>query len=448
MDLQSDRLFTHTDASVAPSSSSSSYPRRRWSQLSPLHIHPHTHTHTHTHTSSPVVVETVRPSPSTHHPYRNDDLSLTAESSRAHRATALRQLNGYARSLSAKGGPATTRPSSTTTTTLGSQPVLVRAYSGGSPNETSTAATMPLRRSFLLFSSRSTSRPRAPALPSEEDFSIDGILRAIEPDIRGTLDAIGEICGRSKLSLANEYGSHIAPLGEIRAPPGGLLTVDEASSDHERQADNDVVIFDDDNSVAEGRDFHSAPPFRSWGHVRQAATGSHSRMSLPADSAALQAQPTTPRSPAALQSAPGETGFDLLLTTREIASKSSASGRGLLGKRVKHDARRPTYEMITPALVSETLLEAQAESRFPRSSASAPEAPRRSRPLITSNPGIAQAGEDHLSGTPRPSSMVDMRSLFGWLRYFMSDAEYGRSPVTAEMRLRAMLERPAHGHDD
>ncbi|PYH78539.1 hypothetical protein BO82DRAFT_357258 [Aspergillus uvarum CBS 121591] len=445
MDLQSDRFFTHTDASVAPSSSSSSYPRRRWSQLSPLHIHPHTHTHTHT--SSPVVVETVRPSPSTHHPYRNDDLSLTAESSRAHRATALRQLNGYARPLSAKGRPATTRPS-TTTTTLGSQPVLVRAYSGGSPNETSTAATMPSRRSFLLFSSRSTSRPRAPALPSEEDFSIDGILRAIEPDIRHTLDAIGEICGRSKLSLANEYGSHIAPLGEIRAPPGGLLTVDEASSDHERQADNDVVIYDDDNSVAEGRDFHSAPPFRSWGQVRQATTASHSRMSLPADSAALQAQPTTPRYPAALPSAPGETGFDLLLTTREIASKSSASGRGLLGKKVKNDARRRTYEMITPALVSETLLEAQAESSYPRSSTSAPETSRRSRPLSTSNLGTAQAGEDYLSGTPRPSSMVDMRSLFGWLGYIMSDAEYGRSPVTAQMRLRAMLERPAHGHDD
>ncbi|RAH73736.1 uncharacterized protein BO66DRAFT_435214 [Aspergillus aculeatinus CBS 121060] len=443
MDLHSDRLFAHTGASFAPSFSSSSFPRRRWSQLSPLHIHPHTHTHT----SSSAVVETVRPSPSTHHPYRNDDLSLTAESSRAHRATALRQLNGYARPLSAKGRPATSRPSSSTnTTTLGSQPVLVRAYSGESPNATSTAATMPSRRSFLLFSSRSSSRPHAPALPSEEDFGIDGILRAIEPDIRHTLDAIGEICGRSKLSLANEYGSHIAPLGEIRAPPGGLLTVDEASSDHERQADNDVVIYDDDNSVADGRDFHSAPPFRYWGQLRQATTttttGSHSRMSLPADSASLQVQPTTPRSSAALQSAHSETGVDLLLTTREIASKSSARGRGLLGKKVKSDARRRAYEMFTPALVSETLLEAQAESHYP------PEASRRSRPLSTSNVGTAQAGEDHLSGAPRPSSMVDMRSLFGWLRCIMNDAEYGRSPVTAEMRLRAMLERPAHGHDD
>ncbi|OJJ95494.1 hypothetical protein ASPACDRAFT_81970 [Aspergillus aculeatus ATCC 16872] len=305
---------------------------------------------------------------------------------------------------------------------------------------------MPSRRSFLLFSSRSNSRPHAPALPSEEDFSIDGILRAIEPDIRHTLDAIGEICGRSKLSLANEYGSHIAPLGEIRAPPGGLLTVDEASSDHERQADNDVVICDDDNSVADGRDFHSAPPFRYWGQLRQATTttttGSHSRMSLPADSASLQVQPTTPRSSAALRSVHGETGVDLLLTSREIASKSSASGRGLLGKKVKSDARRRTYEMITPALVSETLLEAQAESRY------APEASRPSRPLSTSNVGTAQAGEDLLSGTLRPSSMVDMRSFLGWLRYIMNDAEYGRSPVTAEMRLRAMLERPAHGHDD
>ncbi|RAL09132.1 uncharacterized protein BO97DRAFT_407862 [Aspergillus homomorphus CBS 101889] len=426
MDLHSDRLFTHTDA-FAPSSPSASFPRRRWSQLSPLHTSP--------------VVETVRPSQSTH-PYRNGELSLT-ESSRAHRATALRQLNGYARPLSGKSRPATSRPS-----TLGSQPVLVRTYSGG-PNETSTRATMPSRRSFL-FSPSSSSRTRGPALPSEGDFSIDGILRAIEPDIRHTLDAIGEICGRSKLSLANEYGSHIAPLGEIRAPPGGLLTVEEASSDHERQADN-VVIYDDENSVADGRDAHSGPPLRYWDHVRQTATGEHSRMiSLPGYSSSVQAQPATRRSSAALQPAHDETCTGSLSTSREITSKSGAGGRALLGTNVENESRSRAHDMITPALVSETLLEAQAENRHLHPSMSPPQAFRHRRPLSTGNldSRLAHAGGDHPSGTSRPTSLFDVRSLFGWLRYIMSDDELNRSPATAEMRLRAMLERQSNGHDE
>ncbi|PYH42727.1 uncharacterized protein BP01DRAFT_128229 [Aspergillus saccharolyticus JOP 1030-1] len=435
MDLHSDRSFNHMNA-FAPSSSSSSFPRSRrgsQQQSNPLHA---------THTSSSGLFDTVRPSQPTLS-YRNDELFLIPESSRAHRATALRQLNGAtARPLSGRSRPAASRPSS-----LGSQPVLVRAYSGG-PDEASTQVTMPSRRSFL-WSSSSTNRDQGPALPSEEDFSIDSILRAIEPDIRHTLDAIGKICGRSKLSLANEYGSHIAPLGEIRAPPGGLLTVEEASPDHERQADH-LVIYDDDNSVANGRDHHSGPSFRYWDHVRQVTTGYHSRMSLSGDGSSAQIQPSTPRSSVAFQSSHGGNGFSPLSTTREIASKSNASGRALLGKNLKNDARGRTCEMITPALVSETLLEAQAESRCSQPSAAVSEVHRRKRPLSpgNSNPCTEQNPGDRLLETTRPSSMVDIRSLFGWLRYMMTDGKFKRSPTTAEMMLRAMLERQGNGRDE
>ena len=33
-------------------------------------------------------------------------------------------------------------------------------------------------------------------------------------DVKAEIDSIAEICGRSKLSLANEYGSHLPPHGE------------------------------------------------------------------------------------------------------------------------------------------------------------------------------------------------------------------------------------------
>ncbi|KAL9114746.1 MAG: hypothetical protein Q9227_001425 [Pyrenula ochraceoflavens] len=94
-------------------------------------------------------------------------------------------------------------------------------------------------------------------LPPASDFSIEGILNAIQPDIEETIHAIAEIMGRSRLSLANEYGSHMPPQGEIRAQgriPGEntLLPVEEASASNERLAADNVIIMDEDNSVVDG----------------------------------------------------------------------------------------------------------------------------------------------------------------------------------------------------
>nr|KMM67607.1 hypothetical protein CPAG_03940 [Coccidioides posadasii RMSCC 3488] len=109
--------------------------------------------------------------------------------------------------------------------------------------------------------SRSERHPPA-KLPPVQEFGIEGILRAIEPDIRNTLEAIAEICGRSKLSLANEYGSHRPPLGEIRAPTRpmnhGLLAVEEATSSSERLADENIIVVGDDISTVDGREQYSS----------------------------------------------------------------------------------------------------------------------------------------------------------------------------------------------
>ncbi|PYI12213.1 hypothetical protein BO78DRAFT_70793 [Aspergillus sclerotiicarbonarius CBS 121057] len=381
MDYRSGRL-AHTNAFP---SSSSTLPR--------LHASP--------------VVETVRPLPQAH-PYRYEP----ALESRPHPATALRRLNGNPRPSSWRNHH---RQATARSSTLASQPILVRAYSGD-PHDTSSTTTMPARRSFP-FLSGSGSQRRGPALPSEDDFSIDGILRAIEPNIRHTLDSIGEICGRSRLSLANEYGSHIAPLGEIRAPPGGLLTVEEASSDHERQTDN-VAIYDDESSVADGRDHSSFPHYRYWDNARQTATGFQSRTPFSGDGSSTQVPPTTTRSAMTLQSAEDEA----LPMTREFASKPRSSGRTLLGKQVKPGSRDRT-SILTPALVSEVLLDAQADAN--------PINP----PLETSQSHTLKesAPKRWLS----PSLMAEVQALLGWLQHDAGDSKQ----ATAEMRLRAMLER-------
>lgn len=89
------------------------------------------------------------------------------------------------------------------------QPVLVRTYDG--------------KMNVLRPSARQTRLPgdRIRNLPPPSAFSFQEILAAIDPEIRASIDSIAEICGRSKLSLSNEYGAHRPPQGELNRPGGG-----------------------------------------------------------------------------------------------------------------------------------------------------------------------------------------------------------------------------------
>ena len=58
-----------------------------------------------------------------------------------------------------------------------------------------------------------------PVLPSPHEFSFEEILDSIGPDAHAAIDAIAEICGRSKLSLADQHSSHRPPQGEVEALP-------------------------------------------------------------------------------------------------------------------------------------------------------------------------------------------------------------------------------------
>lgn len=378
------RLSSHLDA-LRPSSSTSARPR--WTQPPPQ-------------PSSFSPVETASSSLQAN-PCRSEN--ALDETTRAYRTTALRHLNGHPKPLSMKTRQAANSSSSGRPSSSASQPVLVRSYSGGSDDK-SGPSKMPTRRSFL-FPGTSSSQREEPKLPADEEFSIDGILRAIEPNIRGTLDSIGEICGRSRLSLANEYGSHIAPLGEIRAQPGGLLPVEEASSD---SGDN-IVIYDDE-MAADGRD-HT--PFSNYTFFDTL---------LPPISAPTQVAHSS--DPSGQQQPDREPNLESLPTTREFASKPKADGRVLLGTTEQGEDNR-MQNILTPALVSEILLDAQANGHIkpdhlPNQAHQATEMPRQ---------------------WTDPSKPSDVQSLFRWLKQATWNDSCDSGQQTAESRLRAMLER-------
>ncbi|KAF2827052.1 hypothetical protein CC86DRAFT_370122 [Ophiobolus disseminans] len=133
-------------------------------------------------------------------------------------SAALRALNAPAfHSSPAKSKSAKSTSSRTTVT---SQPVVVRTYSG-SRHTSRPGSGFNTPRSFAMNGHTHASNlsaglaGRNEQLPSAEDFSFSAILRAVDPEIRDAIDAIAEICARSRMSLADEYDSHLPPQGEI-----------------------------------------------------------------------------------------------------------------------------------------------------------------------------------------------------------------------------------------
>lgn len=136
-------------------------------------------------------------------------------------SAALRALNAPAFHSS----PAKTTKSAKSTssrTTVTSQPVVVRTYSA-SRHASRPTSGFSTPRSFAMnghghgsFSALTAGLAnKNDQLPSPNDFSFSAILRAVDPEIRDAIDAIAEICARSRMSLADEYDAHLPPQGEI-----------------------------------------------------------------------------------------------------------------------------------------------------------------------------------------------------------------------------------------
>ena len=97
-------------------------------------------------------------------------------------------------------------------------------------------------------------RANIPQLPPMHEFSINGILDAIQPEIEIIVDQIAEILGRSRYSLANEYGSHMPPQGEIRASIRALIESDllPVEEDNEPISTDPIIIVGEDTSLTDG----------------------------------------------------------------------------------------------------------------------------------------------------------------------------------------------------
>ncbi|KAF2789690.1 hypothetical protein K505DRAFT_328059 [Melanomma pulvis-pyrius CBS 109.77] len=188
--------------------------------------------HPHGDASIPAIV-THAPSPDAQEPPSDLTASTSSVPSTATTLTntlpptqsaALRALNAPAFQSHASSNPKSKSAKSTSSrTTLSSQPVVVRTYSGSRHNSRpSSGPNTP--RLFPSMNGNTSQNPsalsaglagRSERLPSVEDFSFSAILRAVDPEIRDAIDAIAEICARSRLSLADEYDAHLPPQGEI-----------------------------------------------------------------------------------------------------------------------------------------------------------------------------------------------------------------------------------------
>lgn len=261
---------------------------------------------------------------------------------------------------------------------------------------------------------------------------MENILQAIEPDVCATLDSIAEICGRSKLSLANEYESHIAPLGEIRAPPGGLVPVEEASSSDERQADEGIVVFDDEAGlVGAGGDLQPFSFYRYLEVIQQTASA-RERTAGGGSGRSRSRNSTHASLVRAIVHHATQTNLADLPATREGASQSRSAGRGLLATSAVPGQGSPySRKTATPAVVSEIHLDAQAGGSHADSGRNA---------LLSFHGGT--------SGEATSNTWHALEVLSSLLRRIGKTTQDARpetcsSPLSAEGRLRSMLQHSA-----
>ncbi|KAL8723692.1 MAG: hypothetical protein Q9181_007226 [Wetmoreana brouardii] len=223
--MAKDQLRQHQPADEPPASARASYPVPDPSDASPVRIHKHALAQ-----SESASAES-NPSPpnvldSAEHPTQAVE-SGSRECQLAHEA-ALR-LNGL------EPQPHRRADSGSTAST---QPVLVRKYSKDSPIASRSEPSSRMREK------RQSRRKQDPSnMPPLESFSFQDILASIDPDVSASIDKIAEICGRSKMSLADEYSSHLPPQADFsmpslqehnsQIPVPRLEPVEEVSSTHE-----------------------------------------------------------------------------------------------------------------------------------------------------------------------------------------------------------------------
>jgi hypothetical protein len=281
-------------------------------------------------------------------------------------------------------------------------------------------------------------------LPSEEEFSIQGILAAIAEDIEDDVDAIAEILGRSRLVLADQHESHMPPQGEIRAIGGPLQAVAEASASNERlAATDDVLILQEDASLVEGSHTGSA----AYGLLerlqivpgtrRMRSDVPRSVASRPASGSVrhYSAPPILPVVPAAVED----------IGASAVAPLSQSSRR-LLQSSLDDDKLQDSHPRTTDAVVAETYLSAAANAVTVSDPPVVSEAGRHyplysydyselfEGPMLPPQPHQMTFRERLQSFIPR----IDLPNLVSWVQGHDSHV------ISAESQLREILQRQRH----
>lgn len=242
-------------------------------------------------------------------------------------------------------------------TTIPSQPVLVRVHSAD--------ASIQIRPNNKPWR-EPMDRNRINELPPIQEFSIQGILAAIEEDIEEDVNVISEILGRnSRLVLADRHDSHLPPQGEIRAANSPLQAVAEASASNERLAASaavdDVLILREDASLFDGS--HAGSTATAYGLLERLQAVPRPRRMRSEIPGPVASRPGTGSirnnsAPAALPDVQA-----VVEDYERIAiSGQSQSSRRLLQDAIKEDDVQDPPSRATKAVVSETYLSAGANA--------------------------------------------------------------------------------------
>ena len=240
------------------------------------------------------------------------------------------------------------------TTSIPSQPVLVRVHSKDPILQIrpKSRPTRPQRRLKGVMD---------PDLPPLEEFSIRGILAAIAEDIEEDVDGIAEILGRSRLILADQHDSHLPPQGEIRAAMSPLQAVAEASSSNERLAivGDEIIILREDASLIEGSHAGSA----AYGLLERLQTVPRTRRMRSEIAGSVASRPGTGSvrhysAPSVMPDAPAALEARDDIPTTALPSSS----RRLLQSHIIEHGVQEAPSRATKAVVSETYLSAGANA--------------------------------------------------------------------------------------
>lgn len=361
-------------------------------------------------------------------------------------SAALRALNAPAFQSQASPNTKTKSAKSTSSqTTLSSQPVVVRTYSGSRHNSRHPSGrNSPRYPSMNGHTSQNPSalsaglRGRTERLPTLDEFSFSAVLRAVDPEIRDAIDAIAEICARSRMSLADEYDAHLPPQGEITdagpvwasgvgalagrgrlsrisqgwsAAENQLTAVPEASSSSERLAG-------DGRGSARGNGRQRSQS--AYGSLKSVISGGSGRNNVAGDtSEQAEAGPST-RSRSVKPPAPAwsvDTSYPAItIRTSPQASKQLSLDTSSTIRDVPEDPSNTT------AVRPQTAIPRQSHAHRRNASLFSLQAPPR----------------------PRPGTLSSLTSWLPWPRPTNLESRSQQEVTRAETRLREML---GHGQD-